>query len=230
MMHPASREEERVVLDLARRAGKAILEVYASPFKVRYKGPDDPVTDADLRAQDIIIEGLGRKFPHDGIISEERPVSEEAGRKPRVWYVDPLDGTGEFVARSGEFSVIIGLVEGGLPKLGAIYRPTEDMLYVGILDQAAWIVKKGSDRKRAWVSANAPPHPLRLAVSRSHRHSSIDTIKARLGNVTEIPCGSVGAKIGLLISGAADCYVDRRVIRARGMSAVRKRSCAAPAE
>lgn len=165
MMHPASREEERVVLDLARRAGKAILEVYASPFKVRFKGPDDPVTDADLRAQDIIIEGLGREFPHDGIISEERPVSEEAGRKPRVWYVDPLDGTGEFVARSGEFSVIIGLVEGGLPKLGAIYRPTEDMLYVGILDQAAWIVKKG-------VTGNEPgclqTHRLILCAWPSH--------------------------------------------------------------
>lgn len=100
-------------MDLARRAGKAILEVYACRFEVRYKGPDDPVTDAALRAQDIIVEGLAREFPDDGIISEECPVSEEAGRKSRVWYVDPLDGTGEFVARSVEFSVIIGLVEGG---------------------------------------------------------------------------------------------------------------------
>lgn len=207
MMHPASREEERVILDLARRAGEAILKLYASSFTVRYKGPGDPVTDADLRAQDIIVEGLTREFPDDGVISEERPLSEEAVRKSRLWYVDPLDGTGEFVARTGEFSVIIGLVEGGLPKLGVIYRPTEDVLYLGRLDQAAWIVT-GNERKPAWVSAIAPPHPLRLAVSRSHRHPSIDTIKARLGDVTEIPCGSVGAKVGLLVSGAADCYVE----------------------
>jgi len=70
--------EGRVASDLARVAGKAILKVYATRFEVRFKGPNDPVTDADLRAQDIIVEGLSRAFPHDGIISEECPVSEEA--------------------------------------------------------------------------------------------------------------------------------------------------------
>ena len=207
MKYPVTTEEERVALNLACEAGKAILEVYARPFEVRFKGPDDPVTDADLRAQDIIVEGLAHEFPHDGIVSEESPVTEGARRKPRVWYVDPLDGTGEFVARTGEFSIIIGLVEEGLPKLGVIYRPVGDVLYVGTRDQAAWIIT-GGDRKQAWVSAAAPPHPVRLAVSRSHRHPSIDTIKARLGNVTELACGSVGAKIGLLVSGTVDIYVE----------------------
>lgn len=72
-------------LNLVPRVGKAILELYVSPFEVRYKGSNDPVTDADLRAQDIIVEGLLREFPDDGIISEERPVSEEAARKIRQW-------------------------------------------------------------------------------------------------------------------------------------------------
>ena len=197
----------KVASDLARAAGKAILEVYASRFTVRFKGPDDPVTDADLRAQEIIVEGLSCAFPQDGIVSEESPVSDEARRRPRVWYVDPLDGTGEFVARTGEFSVIIGLLEEGLPKLGVIYRPIEDVLYAGVRDETAWITR-GNDRRRTWVSAAAPPHQLRLAVSRSHRHPLIDTIKATLGEVKEISCGSVGAKIGLLISGEADAYVE----------------------
>ncbi len=65
--------EGRVASDLARLAGKAILKVYAT---LRFKGPNDPVTDADLRAQDIIVEGLLRAFPHDGIVSEECPASE----------------------------------------------------------------------------------------------------------------------------------------------------------
>jgi 3'-phosphoadenosine 5'-phosphosulfate (PAPS) 3'-phosphatase len=65
--------EGRVASDLARLAGKAILEVYATRFEVRFKGPDDPVTDADLRAQDIIVEELSRAFPHDGIISGSAP-------------------------------------------------------------------------------------------------------------------------------------------------------------
>jgi len=219
----------KVASELARRAGKAILEVYASRFTVRFKGPDDPVTDADLRAQEVIVEGLSRAFPEDGIVSEESPVSDEARRRPGVWYVDPLDGTGEFVAHTGEFSVIIGLLEEGLPKLGVIYRPIEDVLYTGVRDETAWITR-GNDHRRTWVSAAALPTQLRFAVSRSHRHPLIDTIKARLGEVKEIPYGSVGAKIGLLISGEADAYVEpSHTIRASGMSAGRKRFCEEPA-
>jgi 3'(2'), 5'-bisphosphate nucleotidase len=199
--------EGRVASDLALLAGKAILEVYATRFEVRFKGPDDPVTDADLRAQDIIVEGLSREFPQDGIVSEECLISEEARRKPRVWYVDPLDGTGEYVARTGEFSVIIGLLEEGLPKFGVIYRPVGDVLYIGACDEATWVIT-GADCRRAWVSRAVPPHPILLAVSRSHRHPIIDRIKAGLGNVSEISCGSVGAKIGLLVSGKADAYVE----------------------
>ncbi|MDH4252257.1 MAG: 3'(2'),5'-bisphosphate nucleotidase CysQ [Nitrospira sp.] len=199
--------EQRVAMDLARIASQAILEVYTTRFDVRYKGPGDPVTDADLRAQDIIVSGLSREFPDDGIVSEERPVSEEARRRPRVWYVDTLDGTGEFVARSGEFSVIIGSLEQGLPKLGVIYHPVDDVLYVGIRDESAWIIR-GGERRRTWVLAAAPPHSLRLAVSRSHRDPVIDRIEANLSNVQEIPCGSVGVKIGLLLSGQADAYVE----------------------
>ncbi len=77
--------EQEVAANLARIAGKAILEVYTSSFEVRYKGSDDPVTDAVLRAEEIIVSGLSREFPDDGIVSEERPVSEEARRRPRVW-------------------------------------------------------------------------------------------------------------------------------------------------
>lgn len=200
-------EEGRVASDLARLAGKAILEVYASRFEVRFKGPDDPVTDADLRAQEIIVAGLSRAFPDDGLVSEERALSEDARRKPRVWYIDPLDGTGEFVARTGEFSVIIGLVEQGLSTVGVIYRPVADVLYAGVADEIAWIVS-GNRRKRTWVSTGAPPHPMRLAVSRAHRHPVIDAVASRLGTVTEIACGSVGGKIGLLLSGEADAYVE----------------------
>jgi 3'(2'), 5'-bisphosphate nucleotidase len=199
--------EGRVASDLALLAGKAILEVYSTRFEVSFKGPDDPATDADKRAQDIIVEGLSREFPHDGIVSEECPISEEARRKPRVWYVDPLDGTGEYVAHTGEFSVIIGLLKEGLPKFGEIYRPVGDVLYAGACDEATWIIT-GADCRRAWVSTAVPTHLILLAVSRSHRHPIIDRIKARLGNVIEISCGSVGAKIGLLVSGKADAYVE----------------------
>jgi 3'(2'), 5'-bisphosphate nucleotidase len=121
--------------------------------------------------------------------------------------------------------VIIGLLEEGLSKCGVIYRPVGDVLYAGACDEATWIVT-GAGLRRARVSRAVPPHLVRLAVSRSHRHPIIDRIKAGLGNVSEIACGSVGAKIGLLVSGKADAYVEPSPpTRASGMSAGRKRFC-----
>ena len=205
-MIPSDHELD-VISHLARAAGRAILEVYGSDFDVRYKGRNDPVTDADLKAQEIIVSGLSRAFPNDGIVSEESPVSDDVRARSRVWYVDPMDGTGEFVARTGEFVVMIGLVEKGRPTCGVIYRPTEDVLYAGSHADGSWVVVDGA-RRRVTVSQAGPPARLRLAVSRSHRHPIIDSVKASLGNLEEIHCGSVGAKIGLLVEGLVDAYVE----------------------
>ena len=91
---------------IARRAGAILMEVYATDFSVAYKDEADPVTEADTRANAYIVEELRKAFPKDGIVAEENEDNSDALRSGRCWYVDPLDGTREFVARNGEFSVM----------------------------------------------------------------------------------------------------------------------------
>ena len=117
---------------LAREAGKILLEVYATEFGVEMKGAADPVTEADRRANAYITAKLRESFPDDAVIAEESANTALAGRG-RCWFVDPLDGTKEFISRNGEFSVMIGLVVDGEAQLGVVYQPTEDKLYRGVV-------------------------------------------------------------------------------------------------
>ncbi len=117
MMPEFSRESE-VASHLAREAGDVILRIYGTDFSVDYKAQNDPVTEANRLASHMIVEGLRREFPDDLVVSEEEPIAALASAHDRVWYVDPLDGTREFIKRNGEFAVMIGLAVDGRPRLG----------------------------------------------------------------------------------------------------------------
>lgn len=124
------------LLELAARAahaaGEAILNVYAKPFRVNFKQDQSPVTKADREASRLIVRMLEpSRIP---VISEEEAIPSYAERKlwKRLWLVDPLDGTKEFVKRNGEFSVNIGLVENGFPILGVVYMPVLEEMYFAL--------------------------------------------------------------------------------------------------
>lgn len=192
--------------ELARQAGRILMEIYAHDFTVSYKGKNDPVTEADQLANAYLVAELKQRFPHDGIVAEESPDQSDALAKQRCWFVDPLDGTKEFIAKNGEFSVMLGLAVGGQSQLGAVYQPALDKLYLGAVGHAAWL-ERGGERRALTVSAKADPSTLKLVVSRSHRPSSIEQIMQRLGTRQETPSGSVGVKVGLIAEQAADLYV-----------------------
>ena len=194
-------------VELARQAGHLILEIYDTDFSVAYKGKSDPVTEADQRANDLIVDGLNRHFPNDLIVAEESVPPNEPLPSDFVWYVDPLDGTKEFIAKNGEFSVMIGLTLNGQACLGVVYRPDKDILYAGIPDQQAWMESNGI-RQSLRTGRSTNPHTLSLVVSRSHRNPSIGEIKEAIGLHDEITSGSVGLKIGLIASGQADVYIE----------------------
>ncbi len=197
----------QIAVELARQAGRLILEIYATDFSVSYKGKSDPVTEADRRANDLIVEGLQKTFPQDLIIAEESFPPKEPPNTDFVWYVDPLDGTKEFIAKNGEFSVMIGLALKGQACLGVVYRPDKDLLYTGISEQQSWIEYAG-DKKPLRTNSHTNPRDLSLVVSRSHRHASMEEIKTAIGLHHEIISGSVGLKIGLIASGQADVYLE----------------------
>ena len=191
---------------IARGAGAILMDVYATNFSVAYKAKADPVTEADTRANAFIVGELQKAFPADGIVAEESPDRSDALLSGRCWYVDPVDGTKEFVARNGEFAVMMGLAIDGASVLGVVYQPVTDKLYAGIVGQGATLEQHGVSRELR-VSEVADPQKLRLVVSRSHRNRAVDRVVSKLGIKEEKQTGSVGLKAGLIAERQADVYL-----------------------
>jgi 3'(2'), 5'-bisphosphate nucleotidase len=200
-------EELRIASLLAREAGALLLQVYATDFAVEDKAGDQgPVTEADRLANALLLEQLRRHFPGDGVVAEETKDTSDARRFARCWYVDPMDGTREFVRRNGEFAVHIGLAVEGDARLGVVYRPVGDRLYAGVTGEGCWLEAEGSRRTLRVEDVGAGELP-RLVVSRSHRTVSSPVLREKLGVGAVRECGSVGLKCGLIAEGEADIYV-----------------------
>lgn len=191
---------------IARGAGVILMDIYATDFSVAYKAKADPVTEADTRANEYIVRELREAFPGDGIVAEESPDRSDALRGGRCWYVDPVDGTKEFVARNGEFAVMLGLSIDGASKLGVVYQPVTDKLYAGVVGEGATLEQHGASRELR-VSEVADPRDLRLVVSRSHRNRAVAGVVSKLGIEEERQSGSVGLKAGLIAERLADVYL-----------------------
>ncbi|MEM1417059.1 MAG: 3'(2'),5'-bisphosphate nucleotidase CysQ [Myxococcota bacterium] len=200
-----------VAIDLAKRASHVILDVYAKDFAVAYKQPRDPVTDADARANALIVAALREAFPDDGVVAEESPDRSDALQAGRCWYVDPLDGTKEFIAKNGEFAVMIGLTIDRASVLGVVLQPAKDKLYAGVVGEGAWLetgaLAGTGERRPLTVSETADTSALRLVTSRSHRDAATDGFVKALGITAEQPHGSVGLKVGLIAERQADVYI-----------------------
>lgn len=191
---------------LAREAGAILLDVYGTDFGIRYKDVNDPVTEADTRVNSFLVGRIREMFPSDNIIAEETATPSSRATSNRCWYIDPLDGTKEFIAKNGEFAVMIGLAIDGEARLGVVFQPTEDKLYRGVVGDGAFY-ETGDKTYLLKVSDIADPKQMRLIVSRSHRSEHTAKLVERLGIQTEIPRGSVGLKVGALGERAADLYV-----------------------
>ena len=208
--HKTYDRELRVACELARAAGAAILEHYEGPLHIKQKSSADdlePVTQADMIANDLIVAHLKREFPDDGILAEESVDSEHRLEKSRVWMVDPLDGTNGFIDGNGDFAVQIGLAESGQCVLGVVYQPLPDVLYRAVRGHGTWIERPQFEAQRAHVSETRNVPEMRLAASRSHRSSRMNKVVEQFGFKEEVQRGSVGIKIGLLIEQQCDLYI-----------------------
>ena len=204
------KHELRVAIDLARSAGAAILAEYQGPLDIEQKNLDDdaePVTQADRIANELIVTGLQREFPGDGILAEESIDTSRRLDKSRVWMVDPLDGTNGFIAGNGDFAVQIGLAEEGEPVVAVVYQPSTGVLYHAVRGQGTWIERPQVEPERARVSDKRDVAKMRLAASRSHRSSRMNKVVQRFGFREEMQRGSVGIKVGLLIEQQCDVYI-----------------------
>ena len=194
------------VRELAREAGKRILEIYESDFDVVAKADESPLTAADLASNREIVEGLKTLTPDIPILTEESSEIgfDERGQWSEYWLVDPLDGTKEFVKRNGEFTVNIALIRDHVPVLGVVHVPVFDTDYYGAEGSGAHRQVGDAPAERLSPS-RLGGGPVRVVGSRSHRGSSLDAYLEKLGAHEMVPMGS-SLKICLVAAGDADVY------------------------
>ena len=194
---------------VARAAGRAIMEVYASDFAVTRKSDASPLTEADLLAEALITPALPALLPGAPVVAEEAHARGECDAAvgqdgAAFWLVDPLDGTREFVDRSGEFTVNIALVRGGEPVLGVVYAPALGRLYAGERGHGAWL--EDADGRREIRCRHAPAEGLHVVTSRVHGdRAAVDSLLQGRPVAQHLAAGS-SLKFGLLASGLADVY------------------------
>lgn len=197
---------EHVVL-LARHAGEAILDVYATDFDVERKADDSPVTQADLAAHRIICDGLQRIDPQTPQISEEGTIPPHEVRRDwqAFWIVDPLDGTKEFVKRNGEFTVNIARVEHGRPVLGVVHAPVKGLTYFATADGGSWKQQGAQPPQRITSRRAAPDRPLVVVSSRSHGSVKLAEFLEQYDVKEHLHAGS-SLKFCLVAEGRANVY------------------------
>lgn len=195
------------IVAIVRSAGDAIVDVYASSdVGATLKDDDSPVTRADLASHRLIVAALGALTPGVPVLSEEAATIsfDERRRWPAYWLVDPLDGTREFLARNGEFTVNVALIVGHDVALGVVGVPAQARIYTGIPGVGATRLDGAATPAR--ISTRRPAAmPVRVVGSRSHRGDSLDAFLARLGPHELIPTGSA-LKFCIVAEGGADVY------------------------
>lgn len=189
--------EQAVAIAAARAAGDIIRRYYATSIEVRDKGERGPVTAADLDADQAIRAAVSEAFPEDAWFSEETADSTRRLERQRVWIVDPLDGTKEFVRRVPEFCVCVALVDGNVPCVGVTYDPVRDRLYAA--RRGGGLTVNGAPAR---VSATGNLRTARILASRSEdERGEWDAYKSH-ARIT--PCGSVALKLARVAAGEGD--------------------------
>lgn len=198
------------LLQLAQHAGSRILEVYRREFEVEYKGAGDPVTVADRLANEYICRELRERFPGVAVVAEESDPESFANYRScrQAFFVDPLDGTREFIARNGEFVVMIGLLHENRARVGVVWSPTQQRGWAGCLGEGAVGVDAAGNWTPIRTSATSKLDQARLLISRSPRSARAQAALDALGVAAYTLRGSAGLKGVAVAEGSADIYAS----------------------
>lgn len=187
----------------ALKAGQKVMEIYKSDFTVSSKEEKEPFTEADTESEKIIIAEISR-FGHP-ILSEESKDDPKRLGAGKAWIVDPLDGTTDFINRTGEFSVMIAMLENQACVIGVIYQPTAGILYIAERGRGSYKYENGA-WQRLEVSREVELGKSRAVMSRSHLAAGERQFLEALGVKRILQSGSAGLKAGLIASGQAELY------------------------
>lgn len=214
--NPLSPRTIDALLSLCAEAGDLIALEYrgSRADEFREKSDDSPITRADVASHHCIVNGLQSLLPDIPVLSEESPGEIIARRHDwqRLWLVDPLDGTREFLERSGEFTVNLALIEAGAPRLGILYLPLDEVAYLGMPGVGGWQCRRqGAEWARRELAPRAfvPGGTLTVLASRRHHNARLARVlrllESRSGPIERRDSGSA-LKFAQLADGGGDCY------------------------
>jgi len=193
------------IVHLAQMAAEAVMKIYEQDFEVSYKEDNSPLTQADLQANTIICDTLTKNYPSIPIMSEETTQTPYEVRKEWLYYwcIDPIDGTKEFVKKSGEFTINIALMYKNEPVLGVVYAPTTRTMYSAKKGEGAF----KNEQKLPLFTNPTPEGKLIVATSRSQltpaTQEYINSLPTR--EIEHIRMGS-SLKLCMVAEGSADLY------------------------
>ncbi len=199
------------IINIAVKAGDAIMDIYKNYFSVAYKKDNSPLTEADKKSNDIICSRLKETYKDIPIISEENKEIAYETRKnwEYYWLIDPLDGTKEFITKNGEFTVNIALIKKNRPIMGVIYAPALNLLYYAEESNGAFKIDDKGQKNKLPVYDNKSDNSIKVVSSKSHSNAEteifIDNLRKHYKNVELLSKGS-SLKICLVAEGIADIY------------------------
>ena len=197
-------EELAAAEQAAREAGAAVMSLFNGKFDVREKSKNNPVTSADLEANRIIRQRVLESFPADGWLSEEDQDNSERLALSRVWVVDPIDGTKEFIEGVPQFAVSIAFVVGGRPQVGIVYNPAKERFYKAALGQGAFL-----NDATIHVSSRRDLNGASLLVSRSEPQRKFQVF---VDHCAIRPVGSIAYRLAKVAGGDGDATITFRNI------------------
>ncbi|WP_028112682.1 3'(2'),5'-bisphosphate nucleotidase CysQ [Ferrimonas kyonanensis] len=198
------------VIEIARQAGEQIRTIYEhGHYQEITKSDNTPVTSADLAAHELIVAALTKLAPEIPILSEEDadiPLSDRQGWG-RYWLIDPLDGTQEFIAGSGDFAVNIALIDNHVPVMGVVYAPISQVCYFAVQGMGAFKRANGVNSAIHSREASQVDKEMVIAVSRRQRLEAVTDLLEPGRNYRFVPFGSASLKSCMVAEGEADVYL-----------------------
>ncbi len=195
--------ESKLGIQAALEAGKIVLAIYNKDFSTTTKIDNEPLTEADIKSNDV-IQKIISKSGHP-ILSEESIDDKKRLDFNKVWIIDPLDGTSDFIKKTGEFTIMISLVESNLPILGIIYWPTEDKLFLAQKDQGAFKLDNGKWSKIA-VNNISELSQCKVVGSRFHLSDNEQKLLKSM-NISKFTSKGSSLKVTDISSGLAEFYL-----------------------
>ena len=204
----AYEKELEAALEAARQASAGILRLYAS-FQAIADAPADISTEADRQSQAVILAHLHQRFPGDAFCAEETSLDNAPNAGPRLWVIDPIDGSRGFARKNGEFSVMVGFVDGGRVAAGVVLEPALGRLTYAVRGRGCWR-RDGSagEAVRCYASSIADLSKATLIQSRSHKDGPPSPELQSLKPAKVVGAYSAGLKLARVARGEVDIYLN----------------------